>query len=224
MKNKFSRSVLICLCLIVFLLNQHTAARSIPYAAKVNGQMVPLTSFERVVNELKSKWRPHEIAKLKPAAIAELKQTLRTVLDQMIDAQLIAQSAKQMGISVTDQEVKDKVEAIKKSFPTPRDFYSSLNKQNVTLPDFKAGIKDQLLRQKITSRRTVDMKISEEKVRRFFEQNRNDFPGDYTSARPRIEQYLAESVAQETFKQWLNEERRRSRIEYNPDLKWVVED
>ena len=224
MKNIFRRAVLILLCLVTLLLAQQAAAKSTPYAAKVNGQMVPLTSFERVVNELKTKWRPHEIAKLKPAEEAELKQNLRTVLDQMIDSLLIAQGAKQMGISVTDQEVKDKFEAIKKSFPAPRDFYSSLNKQNVTLPDFRAGVKDQLLRQNISTRLTADMKIPEEKVRRFFEQNKNDFPGDYDSARPRIERYLTESVAQETFKQWLNEERERSRIEYNPDLKWVVED
>lgn len=161
----------------VFILGllPHLGQAEVPFAAKVNGEIIPLASFERVLGDLKKKWQQESVEELTPEKENVLKISLRTVLDQLIEVELISQAAKDMGFSISEKEIREKINEVKKGFPSAKEFHRSLGEQGITLEDIEEGVKKQILSQKITDQLTKNIKISKRKIKQFFEHNRANF-------------------------------------------------
>jgi foldase protein PrsA len=106
---------------------------------------------------------------------AELNQRLmqqagKEVLDQLITERLILQEAKKRKINVSEKEIDKKIEEFKKQFPDEKTFRNQLKENNMTLDFLKEQVKLQLILEKILK---DEIKISENEIRNFYEQNKD---------------------------------------------------
>jgi peptidyl-prolyl cis-trans isomerase C len=81
-------------------------ATTIPYAAIVNGEIIPLAAFE---NELLRYEQAQQSAGIDLATLGDYKSV---ILEEMIDLKLLALSAQQQGLNVDEAEIDRRVEEI----------------------------------------------------------------------------------------------------------------
>ena len=131
--------------------------------AVVNTEVITQTELEEEVNDLKSQARQRFTG-------PELNQRLRQIdymgINRMIERKLQIQIAKRRGIKVTDDEVKDAIARLRRLGESP----------NENDPKEMASIKEQLTALRIINQQVrSSLLVSDEEMRRFYEQHRERF-------------------------------------------------
>jgi peptidyl-prolyl cis-trans isomerase SurA len=98
-------------------------------------------------------------------------------LEKLIDMRLQIQEAKRLGLEVGNEEVKEAVENIKKKYQlTDKALEESLNKEGLTLEEYKKRLSDQILLSQFVNKRIKSkIVISDEQVKRYMEANKERF-------------------------------------------------
>lgn len=108
--------------------------------------------------------------------IKKMEEARKDILKQMIEDKLILSRAKELSINIRDEEVKDKLDYIKATFPSESVFNDTLNSQGITISDLKNRYRDQILMKKIVDfevRSRVSVLPSE--ITDYYEKHREDF-------------------------------------------------
>jgi len=131
--------------------------------AVVNSEVITLSELDEEVSEVKRQAR----ARFNET---ELDQRLRQIdymgLNRMIERKLQLQMAKKRGIKVTDEEVKDAVERLRRVGESP----------NENDPKEMALIKDQLTTMRLVNQQVRSgLLVTEDEVQRFYQQHKNRF-------------------------------------------------
>lgn len=95
-------------------------------------------------------------------------------LDNLINYKLQIQEARNLGLGVSDEEVKDAVENIKKKYTmSENDFRESLNKEGFTFDEYRKKIQEQILISKIVNQQIRNkILVSDTDVSRFLDENK----------------------------------------------------
>jgi peptidyl-prolyl cis-trans isomerase SurA len=100
---------------------------------------------------------------------------LLSILDELINNELLLERARKLGLEASDGEVEDKFTESKSIF-TEEEFQRQLKERGVTVDDLKRDLRRQLSIQKLFNREVVaKISITDQDVRDFFEQNRAQF-------------------------------------------------
>jgi peptidyl-prolyl cis-trans isomerase SurA len=163
MLDKVTRTLLGILLLCMVISPSARSAVRDRIVAVVNTEVITQTELEEEVNELKSQVRQRFNG-------TELQQRLRQIdymgINRMIERKLQVQIAKRRGIKVSDEEVKDAIARLRRLGESP----------NENDPKEMASIKDQLTAFRIINQQVrSSLMVSEEEMRRFYEQHRERF-------------------------------------------------
>jgi peptidyl-prolyl cis-trans isomerase SurA len=131
--------------------------------AVVNTEVITQSELEEEVNDVKSQARRRFTG-------AELERRLRQIdymgINRMIERKLQVQIAKRRGIKVTDDDVKDAIARLRRLGESP----------NENDPKQMASIKEQLTALRIINQQVrSSLLVSDEEMRRFYEQHRERF-------------------------------------------------
>lgn len=108
--------------------------------------------------------------------IQKLQEARKDILLQMIEDKLIIQEAEKLGVSVSDEEVQDRLEQIKGQFMDEAEFQEALRSQGITLEQLKEKYRQQLIIKKLVNyevREKVDVTPTE--VAQYYQQHRQEF-------------------------------------------------
>jgi len=94
-----------------------------------------------------------------------------SILDNLINEELLEQEAKKAGITVTDEDVNKEIEEVKKNFPSEEDFNAALQQSNMTLDDLKKQIPRQVQMRKLLEPKAKES-VTDEQVKQYFEENK----------------------------------------------------
>jgi parvulin-like peptidyl-prolyl isomerase len=137
--------------------------------AKVNGKKITREEFDSIV----------AVAKKQDTTLASLKegdpklvQYKRMILDSMIEAEMVRQEAKRLGITVTDKDVDAKLAEIKASYPDEASFNEVVKQSGMTMEQIRQSISDQLVYQALYDKVAPAPKISEDEMKKYYEQNK----------------------------------------------------
>lgn len=137
--------------------------------AKVNGEKITREEFDGIV----------EVAKKQDTTLASLKegdamllQYKRMILDSMIEAVLVRQEAKRVGIKVTDKDIDAKLAEIKASYPDENSFNEVVKQSGMTMEQIRQSISDQLIYQALYDKVAPAPKISEDQLKKYYEENK----------------------------------------------------
>jgi peptidyl-prolyl cis-trans isomerase SurA len=131
--------------------------------AVINTEVITQSELEDEVVEAKQQARQRFTG---PELTRRMRQIEYTGLNRMIERKLQIQIAKRRGIKVTDDDVKDAIARLKRLGESP----------NENDPKELASIKDQLTAMRIINQQVrSSLLVSDEEMRRFYEQHRERF-------------------------------------------------
>ncbi len=128
--------------------------------AVVNDEIITMSDLQR------------EAAKLKDAKSDE-----RLLLEEMINRKLQLAAAKHAGLDVTDKEVDDALEDIKRrNNLTSKDLIAELAKDGMTLEQYRAELKEQMTLSRVFNKQVrSSIALDEAELREYYERNKKDF-------------------------------------------------
>ncbi len=107
------------------------------------------------------------------AALPNLQQM---ALDNLINRALLEQEAIKKGIAVDAKEVDDRIEDLKKRFPTEEKFKETLAAMNLSVDDLKKDFENGLRIQKFVEKEFVDTTtVAEDDIKDHYNRNRESF-------------------------------------------------
>lgn len=150
---------------------KHTAAPPSPDVwAVANGQSITRDQTEKYYRSRISA----QGQTTSPSQDEALSLTL-SIVDELINDELLLQRAKQMGLEATDGELEDKFTEVKGPF-TEEEFQRQLKDRGVTVDDLKQDIRRQISLDKVLNREVVaKISITDQDVSDFYNQNRAQF-------------------------------------------------
>ncbi|WP_251554992.1 peptidylprolyl isomerase [Neobacillus muris] len=101
-----------------------------------------------------------------------VKQYGSATVDQMIADKIVAAEAEKKKISISDDEVDKQIDALKESYGGEDMFNQMLTSNNATLDQVKKDLKDYLTIKKLLE---PQIKITDEEMKTYFEENKDSF-------------------------------------------------
>lgn len=128
-----------------------------PYIKRVQAMARPLDEERRMIYELREK-----------------------VLNQMIDEKLTDQEIRRFNIQVSEEAIDKTIEEMKKrTYMTDQQLRASLEKEGLTMDEYRTQMKNQILRVRLVNREVKSkIVITEEDIRAYYEENRNQYAGE----------------------------------------------
>jgi len=136
-----------------------------PLAAMVNGQPIYLADYEKQVAQFEASLADEGLDLDSPEGKALLSQMRRQILEAMIEQVLIEQAAAREGVTVSEEEVEAKVQEALREGGGEEKFHQWLAANHLTMEDFKAMLRAQLLGEAMVERVTASVPTSAEQVR-----------------------------------------------------------
>lgn len=109
------------------------------------------------------------------------KQINDQVVESLIREQVLIAGAKNEGIDISDEDINKRLEEIKKSFPSAKEFQDLLKKQDQTEEDVKKFIKTQMIIEKLKGKLSKNKtKVSDKDVEDYYNKNKFQFQDQET--------------------------------------------
>jgi peptidyl-prolyl cis-trans isomerase SurA len=108
--------------------------------------------------------------------LKKMEDIKKDILNQMIEDKLVLSRAKELGIKITESEINEKLDYIKRGFPSEEKFNAALETQGVTISSLKDRYKDQLMMKKLVDYE-VRSKVSAlpSEVNSYYEKHKDNF-------------------------------------------------
>lgn len=128
-----------------------------PAAALVNGRVIPLAVYERELTRYEQ--AQAELGSELPANYHTI------VLDALIERELIAQAAEQLGIVVTPEMVSEQINALREAVEGEENFNAWLTTNQWTLAEFEEALYKEMVTEQVVNAVTSDVPFTTEQVR-----------------------------------------------------------
>lgn len=137
----------------------------------------------------------------------------RKTLDNQIAEMLILQEAERKKITITSEEIENRIAEIEKELKDQGqdNLESFLAIQGVGRGDFERQVNIQLIIEKLMG---DQVKISDEEIKDYFENNKDDFPSGTTLEveKEGIQRFLLQQKSAEKFRTWLEDLQKKATI------------
>jgi peptidyl-prolyl cis-trans isomerase C len=143
--------------------------------ARVNGQDVPRSEFDRVLKQM-------EMQAGQPVPPNRRDEVYRAVLDQLVTYTALVHEAKARKIEVTAAESKQvsdaKIAELRQQIPDTKAFNKALAERNMTIERLRADIRNDIAINKMMAAEMANAPaITDTDVREFYDKNPNEFTG-----------------------------------------------
>ena len=140
-------------------------------AARVNDQPITKKEFEEASERNLARYR-NQGHQLQPNIESRIRES---VLRRMIEDKIIELKAKETQVTVTDEELNTKFSEQKARFRTDEAFKDYLQRSQNTEAQMKDELKRNMLRDRLVEKMSGEIAVSDEEVKKFYEENINRF-------------------------------------------------
>jgi len=163
-----SLPLLLCFQLFLLLSSSASVADDSPVVpVKVNGAPITLAEVEEEVGRIIPQTLFHR--NVSPEKMEGLR---KEAIERLIDKELVFQEAKALGMKAEKKDVKDKIEDIKKRFPSKKEFNDALKKSKLSIRGLEAEIEKDLIIGKIFQKEVEDKtKAGDEEIKTHYDNN-----------------------------------------------------
>jgi peptidyl-prolyl cis-trans isomerase C len=144
----------------------HAEERS-KVVVKVNGVAITLNEVEEEINRIISQTVYHR------QVTPEKREALRKdAIERLVERELEYQEARKQGIKAEKEKTEERVEELKKKFPSEEAFIAALKKNNLTLKRYEERIAKDLVIEKILLAEVESKsRVGDDEVKAFYEKN-----------------------------------------------------
>ncbi len=136
--------------------------------AKVNGIAIKQDEVDAYISFILAQ-DPEGTANLSEEEMADLEVN---IIDSLLVVKLLEQYAEENGITATQGEIDEQMNAIIASYPSESDFENDLKAKNIDRGFLEYELKSQILRTKIYADATASIITTEELTKEYYEENR----------------------------------------------------
>src|SRR5437773_10446587 len=144
--------------------------------AQVDNQTITQSQFDQLLEQAK---RSYKIQKRPfPKAGTTDYEALKTqAVAYLVQRAEFAQEADNLGVSVSDKEINDRLTQIKKQFlgGSEARYQKQLKQQGLTEAQVKDDIKNELIQEKIFKKVTADAKVGDADVKKYYDQHKTQY-------------------------------------------------
>lgn len=144
--------------------------------AVVDGTEIPRSEFEALIEQAKRSYKNQD--REFPKAGTEEYQTLQNqAVAALVQKVELQQAAEEMNIEITDKEVEDRFDQIVKQYygGDEKKLEKQLQEQKLTRDEVLEDLRGQLLSEKLYNRITKDVKVSDDAVKSFYDENQAQY-------------------------------------------------
>ena len=141
-------------------------------AAKVNGEAISNEQLDQQLAQLKKQYPNMFEGADGEGRLLDFKQRL---LDNLVNAKLIEQAAKDKDIKISDAEVKKQIDQLKAGYKDDTQFEDALKSAGMTVASLTEQIRQQLMTQKLIESLTKNEKVSAADVKTYYNANKSQF-------------------------------------------------
>lgn len=142
-------------------------------AATVNGKKIYLKDVDK---QYESLIKQHQQSGTQgPQDKAMETEYKKRILDNLIEQQLVLLEAKRRGIKISEKEVNERLDGIRKMFPDENQFKEALKRENIDLEELKKNVREQSIVSNLSEQVTKGLKVTEEEVQKFYDDNPTQF-------------------------------------------------
>lgn len=153
-------------------------ANSNAYAAKVNGTTISTKEYIEFVDRAKKQYAGQIGADFNSEAGQTMLKTLKeNIMNSLVDMSVMKQAAQEKGLTVDAEEKETKFQELLKSRYQGNEeaFKEALEQNKVSRAEFDEQFADQLLLQKLFNDIVKDIKVTDEDVKKFYDENMDRF-------------------------------------------------
>jgi hypothetical protein len=170
------------------------------YLIKAGDAKIMVAEYERAFEMASEEAFPGE----DDIDIQQVNDLRMRVLNQLIEELIIAQRAKALGLSISEDELEKAVAAIKADYPDDT-FESTLLENAISLAEWKHKLAMRILIEKVIEKELIDtVQITADDVTAYYDSHFPDgAPEDADITRHRIVTHLRRQKAEEEYKTWM---------------------
>jgi parvulin-like peptidyl-prolyl isomerase len=184
MNSIFKKSIFACTTLILLGLAQvafahsghkHEAGPTISLPEVVATVNKTEIKQEIIIQELKKAISAYKERGL-PLSPDQEKTAAKKLIQDEIDRILIKQKGEELGITVSDDEVKAKIKEVRDGFKSDAVFGHTLANQGITLKGYAEQLREDIFLEKVIEQEVgKNVKVEEEEISHFYEENQDRF-------------------------------------------------
>lgn len=134
------------------------------------------------------------------------------ILKTLVDDVIVREEAQHLGITITDDEMKSKVDDVKRQVGTAKDFEAWLEENDMDEAELERRLDLQLLASEVYIAVTADALPTEDDVRQYYDDDLSQFtvdgePRPFIEVRVSIEDTLTTQWEQAAYTKWLENKR-----------------
>ena len=181
MKKLFT--LVLCLMMTVSLVG--CSSKNEPVAT-VNGTDITLGNYEKLLALNKSSMEAYYGSDIWSQEIEEGKtyedMVKEMVIETMILSEIIYQQAQKDKVAPTDEEVKEQIDSFNESIKDDTEYKKSLKKMGIDEKFLKYQFARDLANVNLEAKFEKDVEISEDEMKKYYEENKDDFYTDTVKA------------------------------------------
>lgn len=143
--------------------------------AKVNDEFILKSDYDREVANVKSVLEANGMDFSTAEGKKILREVKEKVLESMINDRLILWQAREHDISLDDEEFNEAIKQLEKYHGGKDALETYLKQQGYDRKTFEAQVREQLIINKFKEKLTADVKVTEEEVKKYYDENKEMF-------------------------------------------------
>lgn len=176
--------------------------------ATVGGVSVSQTDFEQLMTQAKTQMEASGMS-VPEKGSDSYDHYVAQIVQYMVQEQVIAQSATDLGVTVTDKEVAEQVKQLEEAYGGEEKVVALLKEQGMTMALLERSIKGQTLSQRAIEVVTKSATVSDADVKAYWDAHKSELAKDkktstFAKARKTIEETLLSAKQQQLWNAWLD--------------------
>ncbi len=142
--------------------------------AAVGNGVVTQEQFDQIWKQAEAQYKSQQGAPAFPkAGTAQYNQLKASIVNYLVQNEIITEKAAEMKVSVSDKELQDRMKQIVQQVGGQKKLDKLLKQQNVTITELQAQLKAQMLQDKLRQKVSDSVKVSEADVKAYFDDPKN---------------------------------------------------
>ena len=175
--------------------------------ATVGDVTVTQTDFEQLLAQAQTQMKAQGM-KVPEKGSATYDHYVAQIVNYLVQEQVVAQSAKELGVSMTDKEVNDQVAQLVKAYGGEKKVLELLKQQGMTMDLLKRSIRSQTLSDRAAEIVTKNAAVSDAEIQAYWTAHKAELSKDkktatLAKAKTTIQQTLLSAKKLQLWNEWL---------------------
>ncbi|MEZ5126240.1 MAG: peptidylprolyl isomerase [Thermoleophilia bacterium] len=140
--------------------------------AAVGDAVVTQEQFDAIIAQAKAQYKAQD-QEFPAEDSAEYKQMKAMIVEYLVQAELVSQAATEKGVSVTTDEIDERIKTIVEQVGGQKKYEALLKEQGVSEDDLRQQLQVQMLQDALYAKIGEDVTVTDEEVRAFYDDDAN---------------------------------------------------